>query len=89
MKSAYWEAVRIFDKVLQAFDIQHAKTSTRPKRRKKKEKGRENEARQLPCTIWSLTYTLNSVLSHLWQPKHVILWSFVVLTWMRDIIELV
>ena len=35
-------------------------------------------------------YTLNSVVSQLWQSKvHVILRSFVVLTWLRDTIELV
>ena len=38
----------------------------------------------------SFFYTLNSVVSHLWQPKvHVILRSFVVLTWMHDIVEFV
>ena len=36
-------------------------------------------------------YTLNSLVSHLWQPTkvHVILRSSVVLTWMRDTSELV
>jgi hypothetical protein len=35
-------------------------------------------------------YTLNSIVSHMWQPKvHMILQSFVVLTWVRDAIELV
>jgi hypothetical protein len=35
-------------------------------------------------------YTLNSVVSRMWQPiVHMIIRSFVVLTWMRDAIELV
>ena len=34
-------------------------------------------------------YTLNSGVSHLTTKVHVILQSFVVLTWMRDTIELV
>jgi hypothetical protein len=45
LKSAYWEAVPIFYRVLQAFDIPHAQ------KEKKAKKGRENEARQLPRTI--------------------------------------
>ena len=37
----------------------------------------------------TVKYTLNSVVSHLWQPKvHMTLHSFVVLTWMCDTIEL-
>jgi hypothetical protein len=38
LKSAYWEAVPIFDRVLQAFDIPHAQKEKRGKKKGEKTK---------------------------------------------------